>query len=306
MIKSPRTLRRLVPLVAIGSLALSACGSASMTTSASDAFKVEGDSYSVDDFNLLTESLVDAGQFTATDGRVKSEDAITVLRTLVRHRAFLAFAKDRDIAITEADRETVLKNASADENFGNYPKILQDTLVDLNVADTLLQKVTLPTEAELKKLYNKSPAFTGALCLSHILVKTEDDAKKVLEELNSGAKFAEVAAKSSIEPGADKSGGALKNGEDDCQSLNSLQGSFDPGFLVGAVNAKAGVPTGPVKSQFGFHIILNHEFDDVKESVAKVVSQSPGNVLLSGWMTNAKISVNSKYGTWNGALSTIS
>jgi parvulin-like peptidyl-prolyl isomerase len=277
-----------------------------MTTSASDAFKVEGDSYSVDDFNLLTESLVDAGQFTATDGRVKSEDAITVLRTLVRHRAFLAFAKDRDIAITEADRETVLKNASADENFGNYPKILQDTLVDLNVADTLLQKVTLPTEAELKKLYNKSPAFTGALCLSHILVKTEDDAKKVLEELNSGAKFAEVAAKSSIEPGADKSGGALKNGEDDCQSLNSLQGSFDPGFLVGAVNAKAGVPTGPVKSQFGFHIILNHEFDDVKESVAKVVSQSPGNVLLSGWMTNAKISVNSKYGTWNGALSTIS
>jgi parvulin-like peptidyl-prolyl isomerase len=137
-------------------------------------------------------------------------------------------------------------------------------------------------------------------------VKTEDEAKKVLEELNGGAKFADVAAKSSTEPGADKSGGALKNGEDDCQSLNSLQGSFDPGFLVGAVNAKAGVPTGPVKSQFGFHIILNHEFDDVKESVAKVVSQSPGNVLLSGWMTNAKISVNSKYGTWNGALSTIS
>jgi hypothetical protein len=51
---------------------------------------------------------------------------------------------------------------------------------------------------------------------------------------------------------------------------------------------------------------LNHEFDDVKESVAKVVTQSPGNVLLSGWMTGAKISVNSKYGTWNGALSTIS
>jgi hypothetical protein len=306
VIKSPRTLRRLLPLVAIGSLALSACGSSSVTTSASDAFTVEGKRYSVSDFNELTQTLVDAGQFTAVNGRVKNEDAVTVLRTLVRYQAFLKFADQRDITITDADREAVLKNASTDQNFANYPQILQDVLVDLNVADTVLQKVTQPSEADLKKLYNKSPALTGALCLSHILVKTEAEAKKVLEELRGGAKFAEVAAKSSTEPGADKSGGALKDGEEDCQSLNSLQTSFDGAFLVGAVNAKAGVPTGPVKSQFGYHVILNHEFEDVKASVAKVVAQSPGNVLLTGWITGAKISVNSKYGTWNGALSTIS
>ena len=306
MIKSPRTLRYLVPIVAIGSLVLSACGSSSVTTSATDAFTVEGKGYSVNDFNELAQALVDAGQFTSTDGRVKNEDAITVLRTIVRHEAFLKFAEERNIAITDADRDKVLENASNDPSFATYPKILQDVLIDLNVADSLLQQVKPPTESDLKKLYDKSPALTGALCLSHILVKTEDEAKKVLEELNGGAKFADVAAKSSTEPGADKSGGALKDGEEDCQALNTLQTSFDPAFLVGAVNAKAGVPTGPVKSQFGFHIILNHEFDDVKESVAKVVTQSPGNVLLSGWMTSAKISVNSKYGTWNGALSTIS
>jgi hypothetical protein len=306
VIKSPRTLRRLLPLVAIGSLALSACGSSSVTTAASDAFTVEGKRYSVSDFNELTQTLVDAGQFTVENGRVKNEDAVTVLRTLVRYHAFLKFADQRGIAITDADREAVLKNASTDQNFANYPQILQDVLIDLNVADTVLKKVTQPSEADLKKLYNKSPALTGALCLSHILVKTEAEAKKALEELRGGAKFAEVAAKSSTEPGADKSGGALKDGEEDCQSLNSLQTSFDSGFLVGAVNAKAGVPTGPVKSQFGYHVILNHEFEDVKASVTKVVAQSPGNVLLTGWITGAKISVNSKYGTWNGALSTIS
>jgi parvulin-like peptidyl-prolyl isomerase len=285
---------------------LSACGSSSVTTSASDAFTVEGSGYSTDEFNTVAQALIDAGQFTSTDGRIKTEDAITVLRTLVRHRAFIKFAQGLGIEITDADRAEVLENANKDEAFPNYPKALQDVLVDLNVADKLLQTVKVPAEDELKKLYNNSPATTGALCLSHILVETESAAKKVLEELKAGAKFADVAAKSSIEPGADKSGGALKAGEEDCQSLATLQTSFDPAFMVGAVNAKSSVPTGPIKSQFGFHIILNHEYEDVKQSVATVVATSPGNILLSGWITNAKISVNSKYGTWSGALATIS
>jgi hypothetical protein len=144
------------------------------------------------------------------------------------------------------------------------------------------------------------------LCLSHILVKTEAEAKSVLADLEGGAKFATVAAKKSIEPGADKSGGSLANGDQACQALTDLQTSFDKDFMIGAVGAKPGVPTGPIKSSFGYHIILSHSFDDVKASVQTVVGENPGSTLLAGYMSVADISVRSTYGKWNGATATIS
>jgi hypothetical protein len=75
--------------------------------------------------------------------------------------------------------------------------------------------------------------------------------------------------------------------------------------MKGAVAAKAGVPTGPVKTQFGYHIILNHAYDDIKESLANVAADKPSMSNLVGYMAVADISVNSTYGVWNGAMATI-
>jgi hypothetical protein len=274
--------------------------------STSNAFEVNGKGYSQVDFDALTKVLITAGQFTATNGKIKAEDAIVIVRTLIRYTAFEQFIKDKGITVSESDRATVLKSANADPAFASYPKALQDVLVDLNLADITLKKVTAPSAADLKKLYDKAPASAGVLCLSHILVKTEAEAKSVLADLEGGAKFATVAAKKSIEPGADKSGGSLANGDQACQALTDLQTSFDKDFMIGAVGAKPGVPTGPIKSSFGYHIILSHSFDDVKASVQTVVGENPGSTLLAGYMSVADISVRSTYGKWNGATATIS
>ena len=301
--KSPRTLRRLIPAALASIMVLASCSNVS---SANDAFSVNGNGYKQSDFDILTGVLTSAGQFTAVNGKIKKEDAVVVMRTLIRYSAFEQFIADRKVTISEDDRAMVLKNANADKSFPTYPKPLQDVLLNLNIADVTLKKMAKPTEAELKKLYDKSPASTGTLCLSHILVKTEAEAKTVLADLNKGVKFADEAAKKSIEPGADKSGGSLATGGQACSALANLQGSFDKDFLKGAVAAKPGVPTGPVKSSFGYHIILSHKFDDVKTSVATVVAENPGTTLLAGYLSKADITVKSVYGVWNGATSTIS
>jgi parvulin-like peptidyl-prolyl isomerase len=197
-------------------------------------------------------------------------------------------------------------DADADPNFASYPEALRETLLKLNVSDRVMERVTAPTLDELKKLYNKMPASAGVLCLSHILLETEEEARQVLTTVNSGTPFAQVAAAKSIEPGASQSGGALKDGEEDCNALPSLQQSFDPDFMVGAIAAKPGVPTGPIKTQFGWHIILSHEFDDVKESAVRVLAQNTGALLLAGHLATVNVSVNSKYGVWNGATGRIS
>jgi hypothetical protein len=303
VIKSPRTSRFAAALAAICLLGLSACGSVSST---SDAFSVNGTGYSQDDFNKLSEVLITAGQFTAVNGKIKSSDAIVVLRTLIRYEAFLQFTKENKIAILEEDKATVIKNASADSKFPTYPKELQDVLINFNVADVTLRKMAPPAIGTIEKLYSQSPASAGVLCLSHILVKTEAEAQTVLADLKSGTKFADEAAKKSIEPGADKSGGSLANGDQPCQALADLQTSFDKDFMIGAVAAKPGVPTGPVKSSFGYHIILSAPFADVKDSVATVVAENPGITLLAGYMATADITVSSTYGVWNGATATIS
>ncbi|WDR04698.1 peptidylprolyl isomerase [Devosia rhodophyticola] len=81
---------------------------------------------------------------------------------------------------------------------------------------------------------------------SHILVKTEDEAKAVEKELADGADFAEVAKAKSIDPGA-ANGGDL--------------GFFGKGQMVPEFEKAAfalgevGSVSEPVKSQFGWHVI---------------------------------------------------
>ncbi len=298
--------RRFLPLLTASTLGLTACGSSSLVTSSSDAFTVNGKGYSKTELNKVVDVLVTAGQITKQNGTVAKTDITPVLQVMIKYQAYLQFIKKYNLTETAADRAKVLQQASADANFPSYPKPLQDLLVNLNVASLTTSSMKAPSASAIEKLYNSSPASAGVLCLSHILVKTKAQADKALQQLDGGAKFADVAKEKSIEPGAKTSGGSLANGEEACSTLESLQQSFDGDFLVGAIAVKPGVPTGPVKTKFGWHIILSHPYNEVKGSVSSVLSENIGSALLAGFMATSKISLNSIYGTWVGATSKIS
>lgn len=297
--------RRLLPLLAVSILGLTACGSSSVVTSPSDAFTINGEGYSKDDLNTLIEMLVDLGQITKQNGTIPKADMDSTIQVLVKYESYLQFAKKNNLEETAENRTKVEEQAGADENFASYPKSLQDLLVNLNVASLTTSEMKKPSAGDLEKLYNKAPASAGVLCLSHILVKTKAEADKALKQVSDGAKFADVAKKVSIEPAAKTSGGSLANGEEACNPLESLQQSFDGDFMVGAVAAKPGVPTGPIKSSFGWHIILSHPYSEVKDSVSSVLNENPGAALLAGFMATSDITVNSTYGTWVGATAKI-
>jgi len=297
--------RRFLPFVAVASLALTACGSGNPVASASEAFRLNGTPYSIKDFDALNDALVAVGQYNSENGTISRADLALTLSVLIRYQAYVDFIKVNGLKETDEDLKEVLAEANLEPNFATYPQALRETLLKLNVSDRVMERVSAPSADALKKLYNKMPASAGVLCLSHILVETEAEAREVLKTVSGGTPFADVAAAKSIEPGADQSGGALKNGDEDCNALPSLQQSFDNDFMVGAIAAKPGVPTGPIKTQFGWHIILSHSFDDVKESAARVLSQNAGALLLAGHLAAANVSVNSKYGVWNGASGNI-
>ena len=159
MTKSLRPLRKIVPFVLTIAVGLSACGS----STTNNAFSVEGTSFTRTQFDELANALIDAGQFASTDGKVATADAVTILRTLIRYEAFVKFIDQNDFAIDEADRKTLTTQAAADAEFAKYPQILQDTLINLNLADMTLKKFKTPSDSVIEKLYSASPASAGTL-----------------------------------------------------------------------------------------------------------------------------------------------
>lgn len=79
----------------------------------------------------------------------------------------------------------------------------------------------------------------------HILVSTEEDCNQLKQQIEAGADFAELAKAHSQCPSG-KSGGEL--------------GEFGPGQMVPefdtvVFNEAVGVTHGPIKTQFGYHLV---------------------------------------------------
>ena len=163
---------------------------------------------------------------------------------------------------------------------------------------------TLPLSAdELAKVYAVDSASTGALCVSHILLKTEAEAEAVRTELAGGAAFADVAKARSTEPAAKTSGGALTSDDGNaCIPFTTFVSQFDADFTAGAVAGKAGVPSEPVKSQFGWHVILNRPYDEISADLAKLANASAGELALGAALHTADVSVDPRYGRWSDTL----
>lgn len=82
----------------------------------------------------------------------------------------------------------------------------------------------------------------------HILVKTEDEAKAVIEDLKKGGDFAAIAKEKSNDPGTKATGGDLGWFTKD---------EMVPEFADAAFKLQKGQYTDtPVKTQFGYHVIL--------------------------------------------------
>lgn len=127
------------------------------------------------------------------------------------------------------------------------PRILLQILYQKEIKDKV--KVS---KAEVKRHYDKLEFEVKA---RHILVKTEEEAKKIKEELDKGADFAQLAKEKSTDPRTKDKGGDL--------------GFFNWGKMVGpfqevAFKLKPGEVSEPVKSQFGWHIIKVEERREAK------------------------------------------
>jgi foldase protein PrsA len=127
--------------------------------------------------------------------------------------------------------------------------------------------------------------------VSHILVKDLDTANKILDELNEGADFAQLAKEHSTDPGTAQAGGDLGFIGPDANLVQP--------FLDTAFSLKEGEISEPVESSYGFHIIKVTEdnsdivLDEVKEDIIASLQEEQFNTsdFMNQLMEEAKVNI---------------
>ena len=146
------------------------------------------------------------------------------------------------------------------------------------------------TDEALQQVYNEQVKPMGAteeVRARHILVPTEEEARKIAEELKAGADFAELAKKYSKDPGA-SDGGDLGYFTKD---------QMVPEFANVAFQMYPGQTSNPVKTQFGWHIIKLEdrrnrpvpEFEKVREQIEAFVARRAQTEMVAQLREKAKI-----------------
>ena len=151
------------------------------------------------------------------------------------------------------------------------PAAAQDLIVNAKAGSFVGPVLT--NEGFILYKVNKSIKSNETLVkASHILVKDENQAKTIYKDLISGGDFAKIAIEKSEDPGSGKNGGSLGW---------FGKGQMVPEFEKAAFNGRVGKIQSPIKSQFGWHIILvtdktNNKY--VVESIINKVIASPTTV----------------------------
>jgi peptidyl-prolyl cis-trans isomerase C len=151
------------------------------------------------------------------------------------------------------------------------------------------KKAVTPEAA--RKLYDetvKSITPEEEVRARHILVETEDEAKKVHARVTGGEDFAKVAEELSKDPGSKGEGGDL--------GFFTKERMVEP-FAEAAFKLNPGQISDPVKTQFGFHVIKVEEkrtkpvptFEETREQIDTYLGRKAQQDLILALRQKAKV-----------------
>lgn len=188
---------------------------------------------------------------------------------------------------TNAENDSLFLSDNASQREFNSSYFTADEL-EAPIADalfpnpepgTVVGPVVAGDAAHLVKVRDTRPAESTALHARHILIQTNGDgtqaqqqAQEIINQLEDGANFAQLARQYSDDTGSAQRGGDL--------------GWFGRGRMVeafetAAFNASIGAVVGPVESRFGYHIIEVLDRADEAVQIADLAySLRPSNATL--------------------------
>lgn len=316
----PARLRRVVALPALIValvLALAACTS---SASSSDVAATVGDTeITVADldeaFTRRAEGSGAASEIAADEsGTVEQNLRAGVLTNLIRTEILRLAAEDRDIEVT--DDEIAEQRAQLVEQAGGEEALQQvideanvsDAEIEANLRDQVVQNEITAQLAEdvsnddVQAAYDEDPQgqYGEKIEVRHILTEKRAEAQDAIDRIASGEEFGEVASEVSIDTASAQNGGDLGP---------VAKGATVPEFEEAAFAADEGEIVGPIKSDFGFHVIEvtgqvpAQEFADVESQIRTELESASGGQAFNDYITefvaSLDIQVDEQFGRWD-------
>jgi len=237
------------------------------------AATVNGTPISESIVGMMLKQRTDLGREASAEARKSFIDGLAMQLIITQE----AIKKGLDKAPEVADKLELSRQSVLVEAF------VQDYLKNAAISDDMLK-------AEYEKL--KAQSTGSEYKARHILVEKEAEAKDIIAKLKKNPKaFAALAKEKTKDPGSKASGGDL--------------GWFDPAGMVpefGAAVAKLAKGTfteEPVKSQFGYHVIMLDDsrakpvpsLEQIKPGLTQQMQQQSLRKLLDEMKSKAKIEI---------------
>ncbi|MCW2316132.1 peptidyl-prolyl cis-trans isomerase C [Rhodoblastus acidophilus] len=232
-------------------------------------------------------ATVNGAEITDADVEAASADVGNALPKQMDESARQKALLDYLIDITLVNQKATADKLDQSQDFAKKLAYFRQKLL----METYLGKVTKEgvTPAAEKQVYDdaaKAQKPEDEIHALHILVPTEDEAKKVEERLKKGEDFGKLADELSKDPGS-------KGGDLGWFTKDRMV----PEFADVAFKTEAGKVSDPVKTQFGWHVIKVLEkrqkafppFDQVKDQVEHFVQQKVQSEAIMKLRDAAKI-----------------
>ena len=335
LVKTTRNISITAILLALVlSLVGSSCSAVNPT-----ALTVNGWTLSDSEFQSQIEAFAEVYSTSGGASELKSTDgnswATSYTSAFLNDQLNLQLAQvgvaDRGLTVTDADRanarallEENFTNGSGTSVFNDLPASYQQTLIDGVAAQTVLGAAVVAeaqTDEGLRNLYEatKDQYQEDLVCASHILVlagsgnAVPTDAqyataltsiKDIQSQIKGPSNFPEIAEAKSQDPGSATSGGALP-----CSPKGSYVTEFDDAAWAQPI----GVVGEPVKTEFGYHLVLvtargKLTFEQLKDSLKQSVVDNADAIVgaeLVRIAATASISVNGRYGQFEATSARI-
>jgi peptidyl-prolyl cis-trans isomerase C len=202
-------------------------------------------------------------------------------------RTYLDSLITKKLLLKEARKEKM----DTDKEFLEKLDEIKDQLLMESLLKKKLAKDAGLTDEELKKYYDAHKEEfkkDGEINTRHILVKTEEEAKQILQKVQKGEDFAELARRYSLDPSAKASGGEIGF---------HPKGTLVPEYDAAAFKLKKVGQISPiVKTQFGYHIIKLEgakppsyvPFEEVKDFIKQKLGQEKQKELFEKYVSELK------------------
>ena len=269
--------KKIIPLLVVGTALITACNQQSGTPAAPAVAKADAIA-EVNGVYIAKSTLADLEKEIGERAHGQKFPKEKLVEELIQS----------ELLIQDASKKQLDKSAEILAQLDSAKKTL---LTQADVQNFI--KSNPVTDAEVKAEYDAKVAGENGTEYKarHILVKTEDEAKKIIAELDKGGDFAKLANKNSLDAKESQNGGDLGW---------FVASQMVAPFSEAVVKLEKGKYTAtPVQTQFGYHIILREDsraqtpppLEAVKEQLLPYLQRKKVQDFVEGLRKSAKVEI---------------